>query len=83
MKQRSGMLRNKLETVKKLASCYLGGSYSHFVEFARNMFEDIHHNSILGLLNAFPVDHKLENGGLFWSGPKRPPAALKFDLNDE
>jgi len=38
------MLRAKLENVKKLALCYLGGTYGHFVELARNMFEDIHHN---------------------------------------
>jgi hypothetical protein len=37
----------------------------------------------MGLLNAFPVDHKREDGGLFWSGPKRPPIPLKFDANDE
>ena len=76
------MLRSKLETVKKLAYCYLGGTYANYVELARNMFEDIHRNQILSLLNAFPLDHKTENGGLFWSGPKRPPTALVFDPND-
>ena len=44
MKQKTGILRGKLETIEKLAKAYIGGTYFHFVELARLMFEEIHHN---------------------------------------
>lgn len=37
---------------------------------------------IAQLLYSFPVDHKTEQGQLFWSGPKRPPQVLNYDPED-
>ncbi|CAE1293129.1 UBE1L2 [Acanthosepion pharaonis] len=31
------------------------------------------------LLQAFPLDTKLADGGMFWHSPKRPPVPLTFD----
>ena len=38
---------------------------------------------IAQLLHNFPPEHKTEAGTLFWSGPKRLPAPITFDANDE
>jgi ubiquitin-activating enzyme E1 len=35
------------------------------------------------LLYNFPKDSKSSSGALFWSGPKRAPDPLKFDINNE
>merc|ERR1719329_462596 len=51
-------------------------------QLAVNEFQDKFHDSICQLLHTFPVDHKTSEGNLFWSGPKRPPSAIKFDPSD-
>lgn len=37
---------------------------------------------IASLLYSFPLDHKTEQGQLFWSGPKRPPQVLDFSVDE-
>ncbi|XP_077714978.1 ubiquitin-like modifier-activating enzyme 7 isoform X2 [Canis aureus] len=39
--------------------------------------------SIMQLLNHFPPDKVLEDGTLFWSGPKQCPQPLEFDANQD
>lgn len=34
------------------------------------------------MLFNFPPDQQTSNGQPFWSGPKRCPDALKYDVND-
>lgn len=46
------------------------------------MFQDIFYNQIAQLIHSFPLDHKTENGKLFWSGLKRAPGPIKFDSSD-
>ncbi|KAM3134633.1 hypothetical protein pb186bvf_013275 [Paramecium bursaria] len=58
-------------------------TYEKCVELSRNIFEDVFHNQIIQLLYCFPLEHRTEEGQIFWSNPKRPPTALKFDINDE
>nr|XP_055200566.1 ubiquitin-like modifier-activating enzyme 7 isoform X3 [Nyctereutes procyonoides] len=38
---------------------------------------------IMQLLNHFPPDKVLEDGTLFWSGPKQCPQPLEFDANQD
>ena len=37
---------------------------------------------IAQLLYSFPLDHKTEQGQFFWSGPKRAPQVVNFDVED-
>nr|XP_058932777.1 ubiquitin-like modifier-activating enzyme 7 isoform X2 [Kogia breviceps] len=41
------------------------------------------HYGITHLLSRFPPDKVLENGTLFWSGPKQCPRPLEFDANQD
>ncbi|XP_058534750.1 ubiquitin-like modifier-activating enzyme 7 isoform X2 [Ochotona princeps] len=41
------------------------------------------HSSIIQLLKSFPPDKVLEDGTPFWSGPKRCPQPLEFDVDQE
>lgn len=75
---------DKLRVVKKIlpiveSQC----SPQAFVNFARQLFQDIFHDQIAQLLHLFPRDYKDEKGHLFWSSPKRPPYIIEFDVNDE
>lgn len=72
----------RLESVKKMVEAQQKHSYEACVELARFMFQDIFYNQIAQLLHSFPLDHKTENGKLFWSGLKRAPEPIKFDSND-
>jgi ubiquitin-activating enzyme E1 len=45
-------------------------------------FEDNFVNQIKQLLFNFPQDQQTSTGQLFWSGPKRCPAPIVFDVND-
>ena len=75
----------KLDTLKKVKESVLDDRPSSFedcIAFARLRFEDSFHNSILQLLHNFPADTVTAQGALFWSGSKRPPEALVFDVAD-
>ncbi|XP_044773073.1 ubiquitin-like modifier-activating enzyme 7 [Neomonachus schauinslandi] len=41
------------------------------------------HYGIMQLLSRFPPDKVLEDGTLFWSGPKQCPEPLEFDANQD
>lgn len=77
-----GALRTALENVKRLSMIYQKNSYEECVRLGREIFQEFHHNQIAQLLYAFPLDHKTTEGLPFWSGPKRAPTTLEFDIND-
>ncbi|KAK5640453.1 hypothetical protein RI129_011264 [Pyrocoelia pectoralis] len=52
------------------------------VAWARNHWEEQYANQIKQLLFNFPPDQLTTTGQLFWSGPKRCPAPLTFDVDD-
>ncbi|CAH2244601.1 ubiquitin-like modifier-activating enzyme 1 [Pararge aegeria] len=58
-------------------------SFDDCVAWARIHFETQYSNQILQLLYNFPPDQTTTSGAPFWSGPKRCPAPLEFDEEDE
>lgn len=71
----------KLKCVKRMLE-QRDGSFDMCVHFAVLELQDKFHDSISQLLHTFPLDHVTSEGTPFWSGPKRPPAPIKFDPND-
>lgn len=53
------------------------------VQEARGIYEEFYDHDIQDLLSLLPADHKDSSGNPFWSGPKRCPGPLPFDVNDE
>lgn len=53
------------------------------VKWARLHFEENYCNQIKQLLFNFPRDQQTSGGQPFWSGPKRCPDPIAFDINDE
>ncbi|CAD8178797.1 unnamed protein product [Paramecium octaurelia] len=82
LKNQPGVLRPKLESVKKFAEVAKKPSLHSIVALTKNMFQDIFCNQIKQLLYCFPPDHKTSEGQLFWTNPKRPPTPIEFDQND-
>ncbi|KAH8384761.1 hypothetical protein KR093_007810 [Drosophila rubida] len=57
-------------------------SFADCVEWARLYWEDQYANQIKQLLFNFPPDQVTTSGQPFWSGPKRCPEPLVFDVED-
>lgn len=56
--------------------------FADCVKWARLHFEDQYANQIKQLLFNFPSDQTTSTGQPFWSGPKRCPVPLVFDVKD-
>jgi len=52
------------------------------IKWARNLFQRQFHNTIGQLLYNFPKDQITNNGDRFWSGNKRCPHVLNFNVNN-
>lgn len=57
-------------------------TFDDCVKWARFHFEDNFSNQIKQLLFNFPRDQTTSSGQPFWSGPKRCPDPMIFDVND-
>ncbi|CCO27611.1 ubiquitin-activating enzyme E1 [Rhizoctonia solani AG-1 IB] len=57
-------------------------SFEECIVWARLQFEENYVNAIKQLLYSLPKDAVTSTGQPFWSGPKRAPDPLTFDLND-
>lgn len=57
-------------------------SYEDCVKWARLHFQEQYYNQIAQLLFNFPKDQTTSTGQPFWSGPKRCPVAIEFDVNN-
>ncbi|XP_026190766.1 ubiquitin-activating enzyme E1 2 [Cyclospora cayetanensis] len=58
-------------------------SFADCVKRSVLLFNELFRVQILQLLAAFPLDHRISTGALFWSAPKRPPKAIEFNPQDE
>jgi len=70
------------ETVKRLLKAERPNDFKDCVAWARLTWQDLFHNQIAQLLHNFPPDQVTSSGSPFWSGPKKCPKALDFDVND-
>jgi len=80
--KQSGSEKQTLETLKDFLVTDKPQSYDDCIEWGRMQFEKQYHNAIAQLLYNFPKDSTTSTGQPFWSGPKRAPDALRFDLNN-
>lgn len=71
-----------LEAVKLALIDERPHSFDDCVMWARNYFEEQFHNQIVQLLFNFPPDQLTSSGQRFWSGPKRCPKPINFNLEN-
>lgn len=57
-------------------------SFNECITWARTEFEKKYNHDIKQLLFNFPKDAVTSTGAPFWSGPKRAPKPLDFDINN-
>mmetsp|Transcript_24692 Transcript_24692/g.54372 ORF Transcript_24692/g.54372 Transcript_24692/m.54372 type:complete len:1053 (-) Transcript_24692:85-3243(-) len=76
----------KTETLKTILRTLVDErpvAFEDCVAWARLKFEDLFNNQIRQLLHNFPQDQVTSAGSKFWSGSKRCPVALNFDLDQK
>ncbi|KAH1011803.1 hypothetical protein HUJ04_001094 [Dendroctonus ponderosae] len=74
-----------LEAVESVKAALVNERPSTFddcIVWARYHWQEQYSNQIKQLLFNFPPDQLTTTGQLFWSGPKRCPQALDFDINN-
>lgn len=57
-------------------------SFDQCIVWARLRFEEYFNNNIQQLLFNFPKDAVTSSGATFWSGPKRAPEPLQFNVEE-
>jgi ubiquitin-activating enzyme E1 len=83
LEQQTGVRKTTLQQLHSNLAADRPRSLDDCVKWARLRFEDYFNNAIEQLLFNFPLDMTTAAGTPFWSGPKRPPAAQKFDPSDD
>ncbi|VDL98153.1 unnamed protein product [Schistocephalus solidus] len=81
----SGSGSQPTETLETLKANLVTSRPKHFddcIVWARNLWQEFYTNSISQLLFNFPADHKTTTGTPFWSGTKRCPHPLNFDVHN-
>ena len=77
----AGTERQNIETIKESLNDK-PSNIDDCISWARTQFEKQYSNNIQQLLYSFPKDSKTSSGEPFWSGPKRAPDPLKFDIEN-
>ena len=80
--RQSGNEIGTLESLRDFLVTQRPQNFEDCVAWARLMFETEYNNKIQQLLFNFPRTSETAKGVPFWSGPKRAPDALKFDIEN-
>jgi len=81
--KQAGNEKATLETIRDFLVDEKPLTVEDCIKWARLKFEKEYNNAIQQLLYNFPKESVSSSGTPFWSGPKRAPDPLKFDLNNE
>lgn len=81
--KQSGNQKQILETIRDYLTSNKPLTFEECIIWARLEFEKQYNNNIRQLLYNFPKDSTTASGALFWSGPKRAPDPLSFDMRNE
>ncbi|KAG5928405.1 hypothetical protein E4U42_000701 [Claviceps africana] len=80
--KQGGNQKETLEMIRNFLTTERPRTFEDCIAWARIQFETEFTNKIQQLLYNFPKDSTTSSGTPFWSGPKRAPDALKFDINN-
>nr|XP_020043097.1 ubiquitin-like modifier-activating enzyme 1 isoform X3 [Castor canadensis] len=71
-----------LQTVHRSLVLHWPQTWADCVTWAYHHWHSQYSDNIRQLLHSFPPDRLTSSGALFWSGPKRCPHPLTFDVNN-
>eukprot|EP00461_Guttulinopsis_vulgaris_P000151 UN00151 len=82
LKQEQNTMIPRLQVIKQRLVEDKPSSFEQCLLWARKRFDQEFNHKIKQLLHQLPIDAITTEGTPFWSGTKRPPRALEFDMND-
>jgi len=82
VRKQAGTQKDTIQCIYNYLVAWKPKTFRECIIWAREMFEDLYNNSIQQLLFNFPKDSVTSSGQPFWSGPKRAPTPIIFDMND-
>ena len=74
---------SKLKGIKNLLELIKENKFENILKQAVEIYNNNYDYNINLLMSEFPEDCKNKDGSLFWSGSKRFPRAIKFDIDNE
>ncbi|CEH13667.1 ubiquitin activating enzyme [Ceraceosorus bombacis] len=77
-----GSQKDQLEQIRTFLVEEKPISFEQCIAWARLKFEENYSNTIRQLLFSLPEDAVTSSGQPFWSGPKRAPKPITFDVKD-
>lgn len=78
----SGQHHDQLKMIERYLVKERPRSFEECIMWARLQYQHDYINEISQLLYNLPADQVNSNGVPFWSGPKRAPKPLKFNIDD-
>lgn len=81
-KQTSSQQLDELEQLEKVFITEKCSNYLECLTWAHKTWQTNFHDKIVNLLFNFPADQLSSSGLPFWSGPKRCPHYLEFNVNN-
>lgn len=79
----SSGVKGALQRIADFIKMKQNSNFQNCVTLAVDNFNSYYDHTIKDLLSIFPPDHKDKEGQPFWSGPKRCPSPVTFDLKNE
>lgn len=76
-------IKTLIEDSENVLNKNLCKSYKDCVKKAVFSWTDNYRNQILDILNYFPEDYVTDSGAKFWSGTKKCPTPVKFDVSND
>lgn len=76
------MKMDVLKRIKDALTTNRPANFEDCVTWARLQFQATFVNNIKQLLHNYPLDKKTSSGTPFWSGAKKPPVPVEFDVDD-
>ena len=73
---------NKMKEIKRLIEYISENKFENIIKEAIDIFCELYNHQIKKLIEDFPIDYKNQDGSLFWSGSKRFPQVIAFDINN-
>lgn len=83
VRKQTGNQKDTIQCIYNYLVQWKPKTFRECIIWAREMFEELYNNSIKQLLFNFPADSLTSSGQPFWSGPKRAPTPITFDMNNK
>ena len=72
----------KMKRIKKLLEIIIENNFEKIIKESVDIYYELFIFQIKKLIEEFPLDFTNKDGSLFWSGSKRFPRVINFNINE-